>query len=382
MFPRRRLFLFILFAAAIYLLKTRILSPALPPNYELTIETAYARYGFTRGISTFQPDGLSKHLVLPCTPNDDINWLTILPHWLNITLKVYYVPTTSAPPPPPGVLTVPKNKGNEVMAYLTYILEHYSDLPDLVVFTHASASTWHNNDLHIFTTPLMLRELNYQRAKRKGYMNLRCHWSPGCPGWIKPLTGTYNEIKGEEFYLGQVFKDLFPGVTIPEVFGAACCAQFIVTRERIRGNTLEEYKRWRDWLIATELPDKYSGRVMEYLWHYIFSDRMGRQSIDCPKEHVCYCDGYGVCFGSEAAYQTHMVLGKETADLERRLKLAVDEGPREGEDLKLRSEGMQELTVDIEEKRKRLEKEIEAARQRGRDPKVRRKEVGDEEFSG
>jgi predicted nucleic acid-binding Zn-ribbon protein len=77
-----------------------------------------------------------------------------------------------------------------------------------------------------------------------------------------------------------------------------------------------------------------------------------------------------------------MAMGKETAVLEQRLQAAVDQGPREGEDLKLRSEGMQELTVDIEEKRKRLEKEIEAARQRGRDPKVRRKEVGDEEFSG
>ncbi|KAF8246496.1 hypothetical protein K440DRAFT_553315 [Wilcoxina mikolae CBS 423.85] len=379
MFLRRRLFPFVLFAAVIYLLKRRIFSPPPPPNYELTIETAYAHYGFSRGISTFQPDGLSKHLVLPCTPNDDISWLSTLPQWLNLTPKVYHVPLTNSSAPPPGTLTVPKNKGNEVMTYLTYILEHYSDLPDLIVFIHASVSTWHNNDLHIFTTPLMLRELNYRRAKQRGYMNLRCHWSPGCPGWIKPLTGIYNEIKGEEFYLGQVFKYLFPGVAIPEVFGATCCAQFVVTRERIRANSLEEYKRWRDWLMTTELPDKYSGRVMEYLWHYIFSDR---QSIDCPKEHVCYCDGYGVCFGSEAAYQAHMAVGKETAVLEQRLQAAVDQGPREGEDLKLRWEGMQELSADIEDKKRRLEREIDVARQRGRDPKARKNEVGNTEFSG
>lgn len=22
----------------------------------------------------------------------------------------------------------------------------------------------------------------------------------------------------------------------------------------------------------------------------------------CPKEHVCYCDAFGICFGSEQAY--------------------------------------------------------------------------------
>ena len=35
------------------------------------------------------------------------------------------------------------------------------------------------------------------------------------------------------------------------------------------------------------------------MWQYVFTGR----GVFCPPEHVCYCDGYGVCFGGETAYK-------------------------------------------------------------------------------
>lgn len=38
---------------------------------------------------------------------------------------------------PQANLTTPKNKGNEAVAYLTYIIDHYETLPDVSIFVHA-----------------------------------------------------------------------------------------------------------------------------------------------------------------------------------------------------------------------------------------------------
>ena len=398
MFPRRRrrrrhslLLLVLLAAASLWLLRGDRLAnaPGSPRGHEGTIETALAHHGFVRGISAFQPDGLSKHLVLPCTPHDDVAWLATLPAWLNATPKVYHVPLAGAAPAP-GVLRVPQNKGNEAMAYLTYLVDHYERLPDLVLFTHASAASWHNNNLHVYSTPLMLRELNYARVVRRGFVNLRCNWTPGCPDWIHPGSARADDdFKAEEGLLADAFGEMFAGVApapaVPRVVGAPCCAQFAVSRARIRARPRTHYEGIRAWLLRTPLASRHSGRVLEYLWHYIFAGSAGAnatESIDCPAEHVCYCDGYGVCFGGEPALRTHLTRGRETAELELRLQKAVSDGPRPGEQLAWRDAGMRALRLRIEAAKTQLAAEIDGARLRGRDAQVRRREVGDAEFSG
>lgn len=403
MFPRRRryftllLLLLLLAAAALSLLRRGRLFGLLARHdgttnralarREGTIGSALAYYGFVRGISAFQPDGLSKHLVLPCTPLDDVAWLTTLPAWLNATPKVYHVPLAGVAPgaaPAPGVLRVPENKGNEAMAYLTYVIDYYERLPDLVLFTHASATSWHNNELHFFNTPLMLRELNYARVVRRGFANLRCTWEPGCPDWIRPVGAHRNVAKLEEPLVAAAFGEMFGGDAprsappVPQVLGAPCCAQFAVSRARIHARPRAHYVGIRAWLLRTRLPSDLSGRVLEHLWHYIFAAPDGNrtESVDCPAEHVCYCDGYGVCFGGEPAYRTHMALGRETAQLEKRLEEPAASGPGTG------GKHDTALRLRVEAAKTRLAAEIDAARLRGRDAQARRREVGDAEFSG
>jgi hypothetical protein len=65
----------------------------------------------------------------------------------------------------------------------------------------------------------------------------------------------------------KAFEQLFPGEKVPSVVGVSCCAQFAATRDKIRERSKEQYQKYRDWIMATDLGDAISGRVFEYSWH-------------------------------------------------------------------------------------------------------------------
>jgi hypothetical protein len=115
----------------------------------------------------------------------------------------------------------------------------------------------------------MLRHFQLPYLEQQGYVNIRCAWSLGCPSEIKPL-----EEEGEHraaVHAGgdykKAFEVLFPNDKVPEVVGVSCCAQFAVTKEKVKEKPRLEYERLREWLLETELKDSISGRVFEYSWH-------------------------------------------------------------------------------------------------------------------
>lgn len=57
---------------------------------------------------------------------------------------------------------------------------------------------------------------------------------------------------------------------VPAEVGAACCAQFAVSRESVLQRPQSDYQGFRQWVVDTEKNDAKSGRVMEFLWHVIF----------------------------------------------------------------------------------------------------------------
>jgi hypothetical protein len=65
----------------------------------------------------------------------------------------------------------------------------------------------------------------------------------------------------------QAFINLFPGEDVPSKVGVSCCAQFAATKEKIRERKKNDYERYRQWIIDTQLGDSISGRVFEYSWH-------------------------------------------------------------------------------------------------------------------
>ena len=101
--------------------------------------------------------------------------------------------------------------------------------------------------------------------------------------------------------LAKGWSDFFPRDSISEALAEPCCAQFAISRDRIRSLPLAQYKFYRDWLLRATLSDYIRGRVWEYIWQFFFTGI----NVVCPKEHVCYCDGFGVCFGGKEVYDAY-----------------------------------------------------------------------------
>ncbi|KAK4152863.1 hypothetical protein C8A00DRAFT_44159 [Chaetomidium leptoderma] len=203
---------------------------------------------------------------------------------------------------PTAKLTVPKNKGREAMVYLSHIVDNYDTLAETTIFVHASRFAWHNDDPDYDALP-GLHNLNLDYVQASGYVNLRCVLVLGCPVEIRPHTDAATPwergngvarsgraLTAKEIYK-QAFKELMPGVQVPQQVGVSCCSQFAVSRDAVRSRSREDYARWQKWLLDTPLEDDLSGRVFEYMWHMIF----GKEAVFCPSAAECYCKLYGLC---------------------------------------------------------------------------------------
>lgn len=244
------------------------------------------------------------------------------------------------------------------MVYLTYIIDHYDRLSSITMFMHAHLITWHNNDLLDSDSSKMVKYLNSGRVIREGYMNMRCHLDPGCPAHIHPATDSEDINVPEATIIGHAWQELFPGRPVPDVLSQPCCAQLAVSRERIRALSKEQYSFFRDWLLASQLEDRLTGRVFEYIWQYIWT---GEYEF-CPDEYVCYCDGYGVCLQDKDEYKDYFTMRDKVRKLQDELQTSF---AREGDDEIL------EYAASLQEKIDRLERTMverkEEAFRRGRD---------------
>ncbi|KAL2256550.1 hypothetical protein VTK26DRAFT_1500 [Humicola hyalothermophila] len=202
------------------------------------------------------------------------------------------------------------------MVYLTHLVDAYATLAPVTIFVHAARFAWHNDDPD-YDNVALLRRLDLPYVRGRGYANMRCVWTIGCPVEIRPRldaagdafgdhrnesdrgtgTGTGSGSERSERKLTtkeifqQAFEELMPGVEVPEEVGVSCCSQFAVSREAVWRRPRKEYERWREWLLQTPLEDDLSGRVFEYLWHIIF----GKDAVFCPAAEECYCKLYGLC---------------------------------------------------------------------------------------
>jgi hypothetical protein len=249
----------------------------------------------------------TKNLVIAKLRKEYTSWIEH--EDLNGAIPRIYVTDDPAAP-----LHVPKNKGNEAMAYLTHMIDNYHDLADVTIFMHAHQKSWHQNGLLSHDAAETVRRLSSHRVVREGYMNLRCEWAPGCPAWMHP--GTTKSGKPEEPVMGLVWAELFPAVPVPSVLAQPCCSQFAVSRERIQTVARDKLIWYRDWLLDTELSDEISGRIFEYLWQYIFTGN----AVFCPNMHICACDGFGVCFRDSKDFDYWFELRWEKHLLEKKLE--------------------------------------------------------------
>lgn len=324
----------------------------------------------------------TKTLVIPKMKGEDTDWIE---HELGdmvearlLSTAIYHMDDKSQKPYPI------KNKGNEAMAYITYIIDAYDELPDVAVFMHSHQFATHNNDLLDRNAALMVRQLSPERVTRDGYMNLRCHWEPGCPDWLHPGAAHHDSEKPEEYHLAASWTELFPLQRIPSVLAQPCCAQFAVSKERLLAMPKSRYVFLRDWILHTDLPDYLSGRIFEYVWQYLFAGT----PVHCPSMSACYCDGFGMCFADAELFDYYFELRYVVREYKHDLRLWEEKAERleavrkqaEAKGGRISGEEMLEipevgkdgwLRGKIERLEDKMERMLEEARERGRDPSIR-----------
>ncbi|KAF2134394.1 hypothetical protein P153DRAFT_304666 [Dothidotthia symphoricarpi CBS 119687] len=328
---------------------------------------------FTDGQPKPQGNNYTFKIVIPKTMKEDISWMAEeIPH---APIVVYEVDN------PKAENKVPKNKGREAMVYLTYIIDNYNDLPDTSLFMHSHRHAWHNNQLMGIDAAQIVNRLNHGRVARMGYMNVRCHHDPGCPDWIhmdRP-GGDFDFFrKPEEIYWRKsIWEEIHPGASIPPSLSGICCAQFAVSRDRIRQVPIERFIHYRKWLLTTAMDDQFSGRIFEYIWHYIFTGH----EVYCPAMNTCYCDGYGICLGGRAKFDEFIKMQDDRNakfgkldEYNKREDKAKEEG-KEPDFTEEEKTARQDLNTEIRAMDMEMEGLRQEAMKRGKDPKARMEET-------
>lgn len=227
-------------------------------------------------------------------------------------------------------LQTPRNRGHEAMGYLTFLIDNYERIPQAgAVFVHGARWQWHN-DHQDYDNLALLHDLDTSSALDPlGYHNLRCDWSSStCAadyGASQSSLETSMNARLQPWDLRSASDAALPSA-LRELFGGAeynkgahlgrhqalrsqCCAQFIVSRERVWEHSREEYVALRQWLLddgVAPADDMVAGRIISYLWHILFLgqasdgvpetvDLDSLNNMACPSAEECYCRLYGRC---------------------------------------------------------------------------------------
>ncbi|CAL6337655.1 unnamed protein product [Bathycoccus prasinos] len=176
------------------------------------------------------------------------------------------------------------NVGQEIASYVRFILLFWDHLPLRAAFVHGHEKTWHQEG---YKMSYMLRNVCLTKYK---YISLSAYESDA---W-RPVKGSqqYFNIIKKHWSLVQPFLGKLPKGGFKE----KCCAQFIVSRDRIKRRPRKLYE-----LILEQMTDhkKRYGRAAhgkndgwdmihfwEAIWHYI----MGEQAIVNTRKKY----GYGI----------------------------------------------------------------------------------------
>jgi hypothetical protein len=202
----------------------------------------------TRQTSTQIP--LTKLLVISHF-NEDLDWLDLF-----IGDKIpHIVYTRSSDPLARHNIVI--NKGREAVAYLRYIVDHYSSLPSLIAFIHAHRTSWHQKD-----PPDIVVALRALKWNKYPYMPLT---SVKAKAFFKLNTPDPQTAVNYELWRDVLQKELGS----PPVNGIRthCCASFVVKREAILTHPKVFYSKIIDYILASRHSDQLTGRTLEYdLW--------------------------------------------------------------------------------------------------------------------
>lgn len=231
-------------------------------------------------------------LVLVARNHDSIQWMEDV-HSEEWTRYTYIA---SEDTNPNNTLHVPANKGNEVMRYLSFIIDNYDSLPNIIAFRHGHEHAWHQE----FDSAAQINNLNLTTVRSRRYQNFDCVFGREQHMYLAETQRKENasdstikkslSTRSDPPVNAAIYEywDAFFGTPMPEDLTASCCAQFVVVKEAVYSRPKEKHMQWRQWLLATNLENHHSGMVFERLWHVIF----GMPPVLCPADHDCPCNVY------------------------------------------------------------------------------------------
>lgn len=214
---------------------------------------------------------------------------------------------------------LPQNKGNEAMVYLTYLIDHYENLPEVMMFMHSHRKSWHNNALLRRSSALTMNKLRPQAVLERGFVNLACDKVlrraikplPGAPGpsildlsredWEAEDGGSRlrsQSPREQHRQYADLWHQLFPSPVHdepPSSWEYFTGGQFTLSRELVHSLPLDRLHFLRDWILQTHLSSRSAGAVFETLWEAVFRNGQFGNTTSFSTSVECYCELYGMC---------------------------------------------------------------------------------------
>mmetsp|Transcript_65162 Transcript_65162/g.113840 ORF Transcript_65162/g.113840 Transcript_65162/m.113840 type:complete len:401 (-) Transcript_65162:7-1209(-) len=235
---------------------------------------------------------VAKAEVVVSTYMEDLSWLRDL-DWLKVYVYVHnratgssHAVTSSAPNDaarseeelktrngdrayPITFVDIP-NIGDEAKAYLTYIMDNYDRLPDVVFFVHGHRCSWHAKINMDSTIQEMTRCISHG-AFNQSYVSLNTWLATEC------YDLSTKDHKNQRVSHVQTYWSSLISTPLPRRFCMDCCAQFAVSRDAIRSHPQAFYKN----LLDAVDDGKTS---LEYFWRSIFRQDFQTENSDEHEE--------------------------------------------------------------------------------------------------
>jgi len=242
---------------------------------------------------------LPRRTLVVARYDEDVSWLQHLPK--NIDVIMYQSSD-------PSSAHYVENFGNEASKYLSYIVEHYDALPEVLAFVQAGRQDWHD----VLPKDVMLRGWNWERVQENGGLVFmptsapcliedRDKMSPvqeQAQLLLQQPSKTHGQCMDVKEHMPKqmdAIKEAWPSTfeselgSLPARWLTHCCAQFEVTRDAIRRHSLSFYQEVLEWTLRHDRalsesdyadamrrnhdPDRRdAGHILEPLWTLIFAD--------------------------------------------------------------------------------------------------------------
>ena len=184
-------------------------------------------------------------------------------HWLDSVEDVPVVVCSKTLDSP--ACAVAENRGREATSYLKFIIDNYHQLPKHVAFIHGHENAWHQNGngnlLHVIK--------NCAKYKEYGFISLN---NTHIDDRNIATNNTMQYLRyglWKSLFLPYLHRDA------PDYLFHDCCAQFIVSKERILLRPKAAYQHWYTYIMYEDPNDDGGleiGAVFEYIWHVIFGE--------------------------------------------------------------------------------------------------------------